>query len=100
MTGPVRVVALVTTLPGRGAEQCAAFEALSPVVHAEEGCLQYDLHEVLGDPNRLAVIERWASAEALSAHASSEHMRAFTETSAAFRDGQAEVLVLSDEPVA
>jgi len=100
MTGPVRVVALLQTQPGRGADQLAAFEALAPVVRAEDGCLQYDLHTVAADPDRFVVIERWASAQALAAHAGSDHMRASSEASAAFRTGKPEVIVLSDEPVA
>jgi quinol monooxygenase YgiN len=99
MIGPVRVVALITTHPGRGAEQRAAFETLAPVVRAEDGCLQYELHAVLGDPDRFVVIERWASSDALSAHAASEHMRASGRVASAFRAGPAEILVLSDEPV-
>lgn len=100
MTGPVRVVALLRTQPGKGGEQVAAFEALAPVVRAEEGCIHYDLHEVAGDPDRFVVLERWASAEALAAHAASAHMRRSGASSGAFRQGPADVLVLSDEPVA
>jgi len=100
MTGPVRVVALLTTLPGKGAEQVEAFTTLAPVVRAEDGCLQYDLHAVLGNPDRFAVIERWSSADALSAHAKSEHMRVSAAAATAFRAGPAEVLVLSDDAIA
>ena len=99
MTGPVRVVALLRTQPGRGPDQLAAFADLAPVVRAEDGCLQYDLHGVVDDPDRFVVIERWASAQALSAHARSDHMRVAGQAAAAFRSGPAEVIVLGDEPV-
>jgi quinol monooxygenase YgiN len=100
MTDPVRVVAVLQVHPGKGPEQVAEFEQLAPVVRAEEGCLQYDLHAVLDDPDRFVVIEQWASREALDAHAASEHMAALAQRSAAFRVRHAEVLVLGDQRLA
>jgi quinol monooxygenase YgiN len=96
---PVRVIALLRTLPGKGPEEVAAFAALAPLVRAEDGCLQYDLHPVLDDPDRFVVIEQWASREALAAHAASEHMAAAGRNSAGYRAGPAEVLVLTNDPV-
>ncbi|MFF7502102.1 putative quinol monooxygenase [Streptomyces lavendulae] len=43
MSEPVQLLIHITTLPGRGPEQIAAFERLAPVVRAEEGCLRYDI---------------------------------------------------------
>jgi quinol monooxygenase YgiN len=100
MADPVRVIALLRTQPGKAADQVAAFAKVAPVVRAEDGCLQYDLHPVLDDPDRFVVVERWDSRAALAAHAASDHMRAAGQTSGSFRDGPAEVIVISDEPVA
>ncbi|MFC5905858.1 putative quinol monooxygenase [Streptacidiphilus monticola] len=50
MSEQVQLLVVITTLPGHGAEQVAAFEQLAPVVRAEEGCLQYDLHQVRDGP--------------------------------------------------
>ncbi|MFH8627125.1 putative quinol monooxygenase [Streptomyces vietnamensis] len=99
MSQPIKLIVLVATQPGRGAEQIAAFEALAPLVRAEEGCLQYDLHRVADDPDRFALIERWASAEALAAHDVAPHMVAAGEANKAFRAGPAEVVRLVDTPV-
>ncbi|MBB4982691.1 MULTISPECIES: putative quinol monooxygenase [Streptomyces] len=96
---PIKLIVLVSTLPGRGEEQVAAFEALAPLVRAEEGCLQYDLHRVADDPDRFALIERWASAEALAAHDVAPHMVAAGAANKAFRAGPAEVVRLVDAPV-
>ncbi|MFB7452486.1 putative quinol monooxygenase [Streptomyces sp. NPDC057027] len=96
---PIKLIVLVSTLPGRGDEQVAAFEALAPLVRAEEGCLQYDLHRVADDPDRFALIERWASAEALAAHDVAPHMVAAGAANKAFRAGPAEVVRLVDAPV-
>ncbi|MER5863063.1 putative quinol monooxygenase [Kitasatospora sp. NPDC002040] len=97
---PVKLVILITTLPGRGGDQVAAFERLAPVVRAEDGCLQYDLHRVTDDADRFVLIERWASAAALAAHDATPHMVEADAASPAFRAGPAEVIRLDAEPLA
>ena len=72
---PVVVVATIRPLPDRRAEVIAAIEATIAQVHAEDdGCLLYALHE---GPDRLVMIEKWESADALKAHAASPHMAAY-----------------------
>jgi quinol monooxygenase YgiN len=62
----VVVVATIRPLPDRRAEVIAAMEAVITRTHAEdEGCLLYALHE---GPDRLVMIEKWSSREALDAH--------------------------------
>ncbi|MQY06796.1 putative quinol monooxygenase [Actinomadura macrotermitis] len=100
MSQPVQLVILITTLPGRGQEQVAAFERLAPIVRAEEGCLQYDMHQVSGNPDRFVLIERWASQEALAAHDATPHMVEADAASPAFRAGPAQVIELVAAPLA
>ncbi|GAA1173421.1 quinol monooxygenase YgiN [Kitasatospora gansuensis] len=100
MSNSLRVIVHITTQPGRGAEQIAAFTALAPVVRAEPGCLQYDLHTVNDDPDRFVLLEEWASAEALRQHDASAHMVAADAANKAFRAGPAEIVMLSPKPVA
>ncbi|MFJ8041707.1 putative quinol monooxygenase [Kitasatospora sp. NPDC096147] len=100
MSQPVRLQIRITTRPGHAAEQIAAFERLAPVVRAEQGCLQYDLHAVEGDPDRFVLLELWASEQALAAHDVTPHMLAADAESPAFRAGPAEVLRLSAAPLA
>ncbi len=99
MTDPVRVVALLAAQPGKGPELVAAFEALVPLVHAEDGCLEYDLHGYVDDPDKFVVVERWASAEALAAHGAAEHMAAHGARSAAYSARPADVIVFADVKV-
>lgn len=66
----------------------AAFRANMPAVHAEEGCLRYEpaidadgfggFQTELG-PDSFVVVEAWASADALRAHAAAPHMKAYAE---------------------
>ncbi|MDG4862247.1 putative quinol monooxygenase [Streptomyces sp. T-3] len=97
---PVQLIIQITALPGRGGEQIAAYERLAPVVRAEEGCLQYDLHQVRDDPDRFVLIERWSSRAALAAHDATPHMIEADAASPAFRAGPAEVVELVPAPVA
>jgi quinol monooxygenase YgiN len=61
----VVVVATITPLPGHEDEVIAAFTELIPLVHAEDGCELYALHRA---PDRLIMVEKWASREALDTH--------------------------------
>ena len=58
----VVVVATITPLPGHADEVIAAFAETIPLVHAEDGCELYALHRA---EDRLIMIEKWASREAL-----------------------------------
>ena len=64
----------------------AAFRANMPAVHAEDGCIEYApaidapdagrMQTPLG-PDSFVVIEKWASMDALRAHAAAPHMAAY-----------------------
>lgn len=81
----IHVVAIITAKPGSRNTVLASFRDILPEVRAEEGCLEY----VLGadaegapafaaklGPDTLMVVEKWASLEALAAHAAAPHMAA------------------------
>jgi quinol monooxygenase YgiN len=86
----IRVVAVVTAKPGKRAEILLAFRANMPAVLAEEGCIEYGpaidaegagkIQTPLGE-DAFAVIETWASLDALKAHARAPHMAAYAEGS-------------------
>jgi quinol monooxygenase YgiN len=62
---PVIVLATVKPLPEHRDEVIAAIKEAIAQVHAEDGCELYSLNEA---PDRLMMIEKWASQEALDAH--------------------------------
>ena len=82
----IHVLALITTKPGMRDEVLDAFRANVPAVHAEEGCIEYGatvdaagvgaFQTQLG-ADTFVVVEKWASVEALKAHAASPHMAAY-----------------------
>ncbi len=79
----IHVLAFIVTRPGQRAALLEQFHALMPKVHAEEGCIEYapatdvdgfgGFQKPLG-PDSFAVVEKWASAEALRAHVATPHM--------------------------
>ena len=82
----IHVLAIVTAKPGQREAILAAFRANMPAVRAETGCIEYgpavDADGVGGiqtkvGPDTFVVIEKWASIEALKAHAAAPHMAAY-----------------------
>ena len=80
---PVHVVALITAKPGMRTALLDAFRANVPNVLAEDGCIEYQATvdtEGVGSfqaevgPDTFVVVEKWASLDALKAHAAAPHM--------------------------
>jgi quinol monooxygenase YgiN len=82
----IHVLAVITAKPGQRDAILAAFRANMPAVHAEKGCIEYGpaidaegfgaIQTAFG-PDTFVVIEKWASAEDLKAHAAAPHMAAY-----------------------
>jgi quinol monooxygenase YgiN len=82
----LHVLAFITAKPGMRDAVLEAFRANMPAVHAEEGCIEYvpvvdypafgPFQTEIG-PDTFVVVEKWASAEALNAHAAAPHMKAY-----------------------
>jgi quinol monooxygenase YgiN len=93
----LHVIAMITAHPGQRGPLLALFRAIVPAVRAEAGCIAYeatvDAEGLAGFPMTVAgadtfvVVEKWASADALKAHAVSAHMRAYA--------GKAKALIAS-----
>jgi quinol monooxygenase YgiN len=82
----IHVIAIITTKPGQRDSVLAAFRANMPAVHAEKGCIEYvpvvdtpgmgKIQTPIG-PDSFMVVEKWASAADLAAHAAAPHMAAY-----------------------
>jgi quinol monooxygenase YgiN len=82
----VHVLAIITAKPGRRAELLEVFQANVPNVHAEDGCIEYvatidaegvgEVQTRFGE-DTFVVVEKWASLDALKAHAAAPHMAAY-----------------------
>lgn len=82
----LHVLAIITAKPGMRDAVLAEFRANMAAVHAEAGCIEYGpavdaegmggFQAALG-PDTFVVIEKWADAAALKAHAAAPHMAAY-----------------------
>lgn len=82
----IHVLAIITAKPGQRDAVLREFRLNMPAVHAEDGCIEYapavdaegagPAQAPLG-PDSFVVIEKWASVEALRAHAAAPHMAAY-----------------------
>jgi quinol monooxygenase YgiN len=92
----VVVVATITPLPEHRDEVIAAFTATIPQVHAEDdGCELYALHQA---PDRLIMVEKWASRDALAAHSKGAALAALNPQLKGKVAGPPEVIVLDAVP--
>jgi len=91
----VVVVATIVPLAEHRDEVLTAFTETIAQVHGEDGCELYALHEA---PDRLIMIEKWASPEALRAHSKGAALTALNPKLAGKVARAPEVIVL--QPVA
>jgi len=91
----IHVLAFITAKPGKRADILQAFAKNVPAVLAEEGCISYEsvvdvpefgaMQTPVG-PDTFVVVEKWANADALNAHAKSAHMAEYGRTVAPWLD--------------
>jgi quinol monooxygenase YgiN len=72
----VRLVISINAVPGKGAELAKAMAARCRVSQKDAGCEQFEVFQSALDPDRLCLLERWASAKDLAAHAKLNETRA------------------------
>ncbi|MDP1979116.1 putative quinol monooxygenase [Undibacterium sp.] len=94
MSEAFMMVILIQTKPGQSKEQIAVYTRLAPLVRAEAGCLQYDMHAVDDDEDKFVLVEKWTSKAALAAHDAMPYMVEADALSPSFRTGPATVLFL------
>ncbi|PMS18553.1 antibiotic biosynthesis monooxygenase [Trinickia dabaoshanensis] len=90
----VSLVVLIEVQAGKSQQQIEAFRAIAPLVRAEAGCIEYELHRVQGNDEQFVITEQWASEDALAAHSVAPHMTEAAEKNKAFRAGPAKLLKL------
>ena len=76
-----------------GAKDCI------PATLKEQGCISYENHTSIHDPNLFVVVERWASREDLNAHGRSPHMKTWRALSAPLKAGPTEIEIISGATV-
>ena len=77
----------------RGHKACIA-ETLK-----EKGCIAYEGHTSIHDPNSYVVVERWESREDLNAHGRAPHMKVWREYSAPLKASPTVIEIISADKV-
>jgi quinol monooxygenase YgiN len=91
----VVVVATILPRPDYRTEVIEAIRQVIPQVHDEDGCELYALHEA---PDRLIMVEKWASHAALTAHSGGPALAALGEALAGRVIAAPDVLVVQPVP--
>jgi quinol monooxygenase YgiN len=91
----VVVVATIVPIAEHRDEVIAALRAAVEQVHGEDGCELYALHEA---PDKLVMVEKWASGEALAVHSKAAALAALTQALAGKVTGAPDVVVLRPVP--
>jgi len=82
----IHVIAIITAKPDQRGAILEAIRANLPAVRAEKGCIEYGpaidaegigSFQTKAGPDTVFVIEKWADADALKAHAAAPHMAAY-----------------------
>ncbi len=73
----IYVIATAHVRPEAREQYLEAARACIAATREETGCLAYDLHQSVTDPNRFVFVERWTSREALQGHFAADHLQTF-----------------------
>jgi len=83
----IHVIAIITAKPGQRGAILEAIRANLPAVRAERGCIEYGpavdaegigSFQTKAGADAIFVIEKWADADSLKAHAAAPHMAAYS----------------------
>ena len=70
----IYVIATLRVQPEKLPQLLAAARIVIAATRKEDGCIFYDLHQSVTDPDQLVFVERWSSREALAKHFDAPHM--------------------------
>lgn len=68
----IRHVITIQVAPGKADEFAGAFKAVQAAAQQEDGCEQYELFQSMDHPEKVVLLERWASQELLDTHMEAE----------------------------
>jgi quinol monooxygenase YgiN len=71
----IRHVITIQVAPGRADDFAGAFKSVQAITQQEEGCEQYELFQSIDEPEKVVLLERWASQELLDKHMVAERTR-------------------------
>ena len=82
----IYVIATVVVHAEKRADFLENARTVIAATHKEDGCLHYDLHSSITEPNTFVFVERWASREALGRHFETPHLKEWQRLGRDFRE--------------
>ncbi|MFB9270179.1 putative quinol monooxygenase [Bradyrhizobium erythrophlei] len=95
----IYVIATTPMKPEAREDFIRGHKACTVETRKEKGCLSYDGHVSVNDPNLYVVVERWESRDDLNAHARAPHMKVWRDHSAQMKTGPTVIEIISDGKV-
>lgn len=92
----ISVIAKIHMKEDKVEEAIEAIKELIKSVAKEKGTLSYSLNRDQKNPNTLVFIERYKDNDALKAHSSTDHFKAFSAKVPGFVAGKPEITVLEE----
>jgi quinol monooxygenase YgiN len=89
----VTVTARIKVKPGMEEQFKQEYMPVLALTRAEEGCLNYDLHQSADDPSLFMLHENWASKEILEQHLQTPYIKALGAKAPDFLTEPPEVLL-------
>lgn len=79
----IYVIAKIRTHPGKMSELIPHAKAVIAATNEkEEGCILYQMHQSITEPDVIRVVEQWRSREDLAKHFEMDHMKAWRAANA------------------
>ncbi len=94
MADTLRIVARMRAADGKADTLVEHMKTLVMATREEPGCIQYDLHRGIEDPNILVFVEEWETEALWRAHMNGDAIRAFNKSIDAGSFASGEVLQL------
>jgi quinol monooxygenase YgiN len=91
----VTVIGRMAALPGKEQELREQLEGLVEPTLAEDGCINYDLHQGIDDPTQFVFYENWRSPGHLETHLANSHIAEFAAKLDEYLVGGADGLVIT-----
>ena len=79
MSEPLTIIATLRAKQGQESRAREVLRGMLAPTHAEDGCIDYDLHESLDDSRLFVFYENWTSAAHLDAHLKTPHFQALAK---------------------
>ena len=78
----IQLIARIEAHPNQGEQLASIIEGVIAPSRAEAGCLTYQTHRAIDDPNVFYFYEQWRDQDAFDQHVASPHYQTYREDSA------------------